>query len=272
MNLRVNFLTLLLVWSFSVLAYSVEADEINHLRELINSATMQAKKSRCRNAGMVMDNLIVLSKTPEFRALQETLTTSWQVALSNLDSVAENDMEKTVVLCSCWFLSEDDFISVLSSTALLVEEDKLNRNIFSWCQSPFESPLVGFLARNYKNPDVQKIIIRSRNIFKDQPERVKQYDMMLTGESRRQLNQFEEAMREGQPSGGILDLNNQNLNEQNTRKLELTNVVSGTDKLLVSKAVKRTQSEEKQLHMLFIVFGVVFFFTSVGIWIFRKYR
>ncbi|MGI6749699.1 MAG: hypothetical protein ACOX6A_04180 [Atribacter sp.] len=106
-------------------------------------------------------------------------------------------MEKTIVLCSAWYLSENDFVIFLGEVATLVEQGELNRDIFMWCQNPFESPLACFLDRNYKNPEVQKIVVRTIKIFQDSPERVAAYDSILTGESLKWLEKYEEDMQEG---------------------------------------------------------------------------
>ena len=66
-----------------------------------------------------------------------------------------------------------------------------------WCQNPFESPLHGFLIRNYKDPRVQDILIRTRAIFSDQPERVATYDRILSGKSLKGLEKYEADMQEG---------------------------------------------------------------------------
>lgn len=282
MNLKVGLLTMLLVGSFSMSTSATE-NETNRLRELVDSATTRATNARCRNAGMVMDNLLVLRKTPEFLALQESLVNSWQVALSNLDAIAENDMAKTIALCSCWSLSEDDFVGFLRSAAILVEEGKLNRNIYRWCQSPMESPLAGFLSRNYMDPDVQDVIIRSRKIFQDQPERVKHYDMMLTGENRKKLGLFEAAMRENQVPGSN-QVQEANIQEAVVRDSSQVGADAETEEIStpadrqaeenpVGVVPEETdqQGEQKRGVVLSVVVGFIAVLAGAGAWIFRSF-
>lgn len=188
--------------SLNVSIYATETnvinrlDEVSRCRKIIVIATAQAKNSGCRNASMVIDNLEGLWNTSSFCDLRKFMTNSWCFAVSNLDDVADSDMAKTILLCSSWDLSDKDFVNLLNLTACLVEERKLDPEIFWWCQNPFAGRLSGFLVRNYADTNVQAVIIRSRKIFRDNPRRVAGYNSMLTGESRTKLEQFERAMEE----------------------------------------------------------------------------
>ena len=261
-----------------------QSNEIAHLKSLVSQAELHARSFGARDADGLMDAIPNLCYKAEFRALQESLAKSWQVALSNLDAFAEDDMAKTILLCSCWSLSTDDFVAVLNSSALLVEEGKLNRNIFRWCQSPVESPLTGFLARNYKDPAVQDVIKRSRKIFQDQPDLVAQYDSLLTGESRRKLEQFEAAMRENRTSDsnhGQEPIIQKSIVQDTTQAEAVADSEEGrassvgqSEKYPVKVApVEKTQmDEQKRGFVLPAIIGIIAVLSCVGIWLFRSNR
>lgn len=259
-----------------------QSDEIAHLKNLVSQAEQQARSFGARDADGLMDAIPNLSYKPEFRALQKSLATSWQVALSHLDAIADDDMAKTILLCSCWSLSENDFVAFLSSSANLVEEGKLNRDIFRWCQSPMESQLTGFLDRNYKDPRVQEIIMRSRKIFQDQPKRVEQYDSMLTGESRRKLEQFEATMRGDQASvtsqtqestiqESVAQDATETLPVAETEEVPASSVRQAEEDPVKVAPVNETQPEEhKRGFVLPVVIGIIAVLACVGIWFFRR--
>lgn len=260
-----------------------QSNEIAHLKNLVAQAELQARSFGARDADGLMDAIPNLSHKPEFRALQESLAASWQVALSHLDAIAEDDMAKTILLCSCWSLSDNDFVAFLNSSASLVEEGKLNRDIFRWCQSPMESQLTGFLDRNYKDPGVQEIIIRSRKIFQDQPERVEQYDRMLTGESRRKLEQFEAAMRgeqapvSSQPQESKIK---ESVAQDATERLDIAETVdvrapsvrqAEEDAVKVAPVEETQPKEGKSGFVLPVVLGIIAVLACVGFWVFRRH-
>ncbi len=189
-----NFkLAAIVLLSCGLTASGGNSNDVERLRRTVDAATRYAA-AHCRNGAVFVDNLLGYNQKPEFRVLQEALKTDWSVAVSNLDVIAKDDLAKTIVLCSAWYISEDDFALLLGEMASRVEKGDLNRDIFRWCQWPFESSLDGYLLRNYANPDVRNIIIRSRTIFKDQPDSVATYDRILSGEALRELKRFEAAI------------------------------------------------------------------------------
>lgn len=266
----------------TMFASANQSDEIAHLKNLVSQAELQARSFGARDAAGLMDAIPNLSYKPEFRALQKSLATSWQVALSHLDAIAEDDMAKTILLCSCWALSENDYVAFLSSSASLVEEGKLNRDIFRWCQSPMESQLTGFLDRNYEDLRVQEIIMRSRKIFQDQPKRVEQYDGMLTGESRRKMEKFKAAMRGDQASVSSQP-QELTIHESVTQDATETLDVAETEKVCppsvrqakedpvkVTPANEAQPEEDKHRFVLPVVIGIIAVLACVGVWFFRR--
>ena len=174
--------------------------DLTALKQLVTAAEAQATTFGCRNAGMLVDNLLVLHGKPAFVALQSAMTSSWVVAVSNLDALATTDMQKAIVLCSSWAIPESSFPPFLKAVVERVEQGMLDRNLLYWCQNPFESPLAGFLVRRHAEPAVQEVIVRSRSVFRDMPDRVAVYDEMLTGESRRKLEHFEATSTAASPA------------------------------------------------------------------------
>ena len=124
------------------------------------------------------------------------MATSSEFVLAHLDAIASTEYQKAIIAMSTWEMTRTTFVEFLNSMADLVEAGTLDKKFFKWAQSPTESHLSGLLVREYAKSDVQNIIMRSRKIFKDQPDLLIQYDSMLTGESRRKLEQFEATMRE----------------------------------------------------------------------------
>ncbi len=172
-------------------------DALSRIKSLVGDVEAINSGRGVNRPDVFVDTLPEACSRPEYRALQEALKQDWPVAISNLNEIAKTDLEKTIVLCSSWYISKEDFAVFLGEAATLVEQGELNRDIFMWCQNPFESPLHGFLIRNYKDPRVQDILIRTRAIFSDQPERVATYDRILSGKSLKGLEKYEADMQEG---------------------------------------------------------------------------
>lgn len=170
------------IWFFCMtwpMAVAMGADgDLERLRVLVENA--KRNTAACRNnVEALVDNLRSYSREPEFRELQRELALSWRFALAHLDEVASDDMSKTIVLGSCWFIDEDEFGSYLLEMARLVEEGKLNPRIFMLCQAPVCSPLEGALRRNRSDTAVREALEKARNIFRDNDMLQQAYDSLL---------------------------------------------------------------------------------------------
>lgn len=165
-----------MAWPMAV-AMGTDGD-LERLRILVENA--KKNTAACRNnVEALVDNLRSYSREPEFRALQRELASSWRFALAHLDEVASDDMSKTIVLGSCWFIDEDEFGNYLLEMARLVEEGKLHPRIFMLCQAPVCSPLVGALRRNRSDPAVREALEKARDIFRDNDMLQQAYDSLL---------------------------------------------------------------------------------------------
>ena len=174
------------------------ASEDNDLLNLINLVSNVEVKARAKHiirASSFIENIHHAYYRDEFQTLQNAMKTDWPVAVSNLDVIAKDDLTKTIVISSSDHIPEEDFAVFLGEIANLVEQGKLDREIYSWCESPPDGPLRGFLLRNYNNPEVQEVIQRSRKIFKDDPTFVSYYDDILSGDALRRYKRFEAEMK-----------------------------------------------------------------------------
>ncbi len=159
-----------------ITCFAGREDEVARLKGLLSVAMAQVDRSKCRDATCVVDNLRSWQHKDAFCALQTELIQSWQVALSDLDEIAPTDIEKTIVLCSCWRLSETAFIKFLNATADLADKKGISPELFKWCQWPLEGELNGFLLRKHANPEVQAFVLRSRRILENNPDLKSDYD------------------------------------------------------------------------------------------------
>lgn len=153
--------------------------DMERLQSLIESA--KARASSCQNhEEALIEALPGYTYEPEFRALQRELSKSWRLALEHLEELAPDDMTKTLVLCSCWHMDEDEFGMFLLEVTRLTEEGNVSPQIFRWCQWPFESPLRGYLLRHANDASVREIEARSRKIFNGGEERTRKADVDST--------------------------------------------------------------------------------------------
>lgn len=162
----------LVAMAWVTIAFSAYGGDLESLRARIGDAERYARERRKNEAGDLVDILPRYSREPEFRALQRELSKSWRLALAHLDELAPDEMSKTLVLCSCWYMDEDEFGTFLLEVARLVEEGKVSPRVFRWCQWPFESPLQGYLQRHANDSAVREVEGRNRKIFNEGTERV----------------------------------------------------------------------------------------------------
>ncbi len=202
MNHNITLLTVILAGIFPMSIHAVGTKLAGQTRELIVAAVTRSTGVGCRNVDSLTDNYVGLRDKAEFLALREQLKNSWETALSNMTVIAETDMEKAVLLYSFEGLSERDYVAFLRRAADLVEQGKLNRDIFYTVQCPLSenSEAWAVLVRSYNDADVKDVIMRSKKIFADQPARAARYDLMLSGESCKKLKKFETDHRDSKGS------------------------------------------------------------------------
>lgn len=201
MTTRIVMLLLLVSTVFNMRLARAETNDMERIRAMLVSAATKAESIGCRNVDVLADNYRGLRNSAKFSELQDLETDLphlWRKALANMSSLAHSDMEKAVLLYSCGGLSSTDYIDLLKEAVTLVESGFLDREIFYDIQTPFAetSDAWAVLTKNPENVTVREIITKAKAIFQDQPERVAMYDRILSGESRRKLEQFEASMRE----------------------------------------------------------------------------
>lgn len=205
MNHNVNLLTVLLAGSLTTSIHAVGSDFVGQTRELVVTAVTRAAGVGCRNVDIFTDNYLGLRDKLEFLKLRERLNTSWETALSNINVIAETDMEKAVLLYSFEELSERDYISFLRVATGLVEQGKLKRDLYYTIQCPLSetSDAWAVLARKYDDDRVRDVITRSKKIFADLPDRLARYDLMLTGESCKKLKRYAQVRCDNKGSDAV---------------------------------------------------------------------
>ena len=199
---QIKLILALVVLTMLPLGASEDNDLLN-LINLVSNVEVKARAKHITRASSFIENMHHAYYRDEFLALQNAMKTDWPVAVSNLDVIAKDDLTKTIVISSSDHIPEEDFAVFLGEIANLVEQGKLDREIYSWCESPPDGPLRGFLLRNYNNPEVQEVIQRSRKIFKDDPTFVSYYDDILSGDALRRYKRLEAEMK-GMPPTWVL--------------------------------------------------------------------
>ncbi|MGI6390922.1 MAG: hypothetical protein ACOX7Q_12120 [Kiritimatiellia bacterium] len=192
------FLPLLALISVSMIPIAIQANSIAYYRERVQRLEAEARRMGIEDGVGFIDSYFILGKKEAYVAFQKELAASSEFILTHLDEITSNDYQIAIIAMSTWEMTRATFVAFLNAMADAVEAGKIDRKFFKWAQSPTEGRLSGLLVREYDKPDIQGIVVRSRKIFHDRPDLVDQYDRLLTGESRRKLEQFEAAMREDQ--------------------------------------------------------------------------
>lgn len=152
------------VFVFLCLASVVVAqpvDEGERLKELVAHAKGILYPGWARDAEGFVDGLPHLFGKPEFRALQNELCGSWRFAVDRLDELADDDVERVLLLGSCWYMDKDDFPEFLLLLEDRVENGTLSPRIFKWIWYPFDGPSKGYQQRDRKKKSVQEVLRRA---------------------------------------------------------------------------------------------------------------
>lgn len=146
-------------WASTVFAQPL--DEAERLRGLVADAKSILYPGWARDAMGLVDGLPHLFRKPEFRALQDELRVSWRFAVDHLDELADDDVERVLLLCSCWYMDEHEFPEYLLLLADRVENGTLSPQVFRWTSHPFDGPAKGYLERYPNKANVQEVLRRS---------------------------------------------------------------------------------------------------------------
>jgi len=172
---------------------------------------------------------------PQFQKLADQMADSWSVTVSHFDEIAKTDMETAMVICAWQAMgpkSPNDYLKCLQAAAGLVEQGKLDRELFRYAQSPLLNVPYDTLGYEYRNPVAQDVLKRSKAIFKDMPDRVAQYDRYLSGEAKRALEKQERDLNwwkhppEGKGAGGETVGHGIRTNDTNSRSSKKVKVVA----------------------------------------------
>jgi len=194
-------LPVLVLMGADMISMAEQTNSIAFYRERVQSIEAEARKNGAKDEVGFIDAYFVLGRKEAYVGFQKEMAASSEFILAHLDAIASTEYQKAIIAMSTWEMTRATFVTFLNAMADAVEANKIDRKFFKWAQSPTESHLSGLLVREYDKPDIQSIIVRSRKIFHDQPDLVAQYDCLLTGESRRKLEQFEAALREYRTTG-----------------------------------------------------------------------
>lgn len=186
-NMRIKFAPF--VCFITVLSCRGETmEEIQRMREMVVSASEEVSV-HTRKAAHIYGNFD--GEGPwcvQFRQLADRMVTLWATAVSHFDEIARTDTEKAMVICAWQAMGPrypEDYLKCLQAAAGLVEQGKLDRELFRQAQSPLLNVPYDTLAYEYRNPVAQDVLKRSKVIFHDVPERLAWYDWILSGEGRK---------------------------------------------------------------------------------------
>ncbi len=258
--------------SFSEQMYNVE-----HFRDRVQQLESISQRDGMKNMVSFIDSYFFLGNKKEYVVFQRELANNSEFVIAHFSDITSSDYQKAIIVMSTWKMNEATFVKFITGVADLVESGRLDRKYLRWAQSPTESPLKGFFTKNYRNPDVQKIIIRLRRIFQDQPDRVAHYNMMLTGESRRRLEQFEASIRDGNSPQNTLNQrqvsDNSDFMEQSNTQSELIIKIKNDDEYSMLEIEKIIQLKTNRMKLLYsVISGLLVFLAIFGISIFWKNR
>ena len=260
---------------------SLIAEQTNstvYYQALVQNIETQARKSRIKDEVGFIDAYFFLQRKEPYISFQKKMGTSSKFILAHFNEIASTEYQKAIVVLSTGKMTRIRFIEFLNALADLVEAGTLDRKFFKWAQSPTEGHLSGLLIREYAEPDVQNIIMRSKKIFQDQPKLVEQYNRMLTGESCRKLEQFETTIKKERTSESHLSQEPtiQKSVEQNPpqakvieefKNISTSSIHQTTAKSSKAVLVKKTQVEEqKYKFVLPIVIGIIVILVSAAFW------
>ncbi|MGI6390923.1 MAG: hypothetical protein ACOX7Q_12125 [Kiritimatiellia bacterium] len=198
--MKLTLVLLALALKGTMIASADDSNEIASIRGLVSGAEMQARSIGARDAEGLGDVFHVIHRKAECVALQDKMVEAWPFVLHHLDEVAPTESGKAMVMISTGRMAVSSYLDFLDTVAELVESGTLDRKFFMWAQFPPEGGLCNVLIKHHADSKAQTVIMRAKKIFQDVPEKIATYDAMLTGESKKKLEDYE--ARLAPPSSG----------------------------------------------------------------------
>lgn len=234
-------------------------ESLSDIHDLVEAVAAQADSIRCRKPDVVGDHFYVLRKFKEVSELEEKLVSRWRDVLANLDSVADTEMEKAIVLVACGKLTEGEYVEFLGVVLSLVEQGRLDRQFFSFVENPVDETSEGWavLVRRADEPSVQSIIKRASSLFQDRADVVHEFDQMLNGESRRKWDKQNPIQAAGIAKPEDVSASSIRQSEEGPVKAALVE--------------ETPRDKQKRGLVLPVVAGIIAVLACAGGWIFRRH-
>lgn len=126
-------------------------------------------------------------RSPEFKRLEEFISKNWEAVLRNVEETVSTETQLFILFTAFQSLPQEDYFICLNRLADLCLSGVMRKEVFEWIRVSYEIQTKNAISLNYQNPIVIEIIQKAKIIFADDPYRVLLYDGILSGESKKNI-------------------------------------------------------------------------------------
>lgn len=166
----------------SAIAVHAASDSSQKLKSLLSQVESATVQRGWVDSEMAFDNPHILKKMPGYLDLQNEIVALGPNVMDELESVAPSSMAKAIFMVTLQALPPESYLKVLDKSVELAEKGKLEKPLLYWALFPQQKNVRGILSENYKQPEVIRIVNRSKVLFANDKIRVGFFDAILSGE------------------------------------------------------------------------------------------
>ena len=127
---------------------------------------------------------------PEFTQLEKSTSKNWEAVLSDIGEAAPSDTHLFILFTAFQSLPQEDYFTCLNKLADLCLSETIDKEMFKMCWISYEVKTRNAISLSFKNPAVVEIIRKAKVIFADDPHMVSLYDGILSGGSKKALEEY----------------------------------------------------------------------------------
>ena len=181
-----KFIVIMMLQMVSTCLMADETEAVRQTSLLLKQVEKQMPEQW--DASGYVDNYIIWKGTPEFGQLEKVVSGNWKVILGEVKEIAPSDAHQVILLASCCSLPLEDSFLFLDKISDLCLGNVITKDVFLWIMDLYEVYTMPThrLSLNYKKPAVAEILRKAKIIA---PERTENYDNVLTGEAKKELEE-----------------------------------------------------------------------------------
>ena len=260
--------------------------DVSTAKALVSDVRTICRTKQLNHQAVLLDNLGYLRKQDAFQDLETIAVREPKLLLSEIDRIAGDEVGEMIVFLALWKLPQEPFIEVLENYTSLAEAGRIPLHLLTRLQFPFRSPSEDTIRDNIHRPEIQGVLVRSKDLLQEQSEwAVSNYTQLIKKASESSGSQTTPALSnlpsetEGAKEVGSSSASarseerpmNQAQPSQAAKQISTPSVLREEQGAAKTTSIEEGQPEDgKYRHGLLLLMGVITVVVCVGIWFVRR--